>query len=105
MPPTERQIRRDLVGQWVHKAEQDLKAAEILFRRKPPLLYPSCFHSQQAGEKYLKAFLTHNQIDFPKTHVIGELLVQVGVDRVHLPGVTTTSGRHCELAACCSDVG
>ena len=33
-----------------------------------------CFHSQQAAEKYLKAVLTHHQVEFPKTHDIGQLL-------------------------------
>ena len=74
MPPPEEQIRRELVSQWVHKAGQDLRAAETLLAEEPPLLYPSCFHSQQAAEKYLKAFLVHNQVDFPKTHDIQELL-------------------------------
>jgi len=74
MPPPEEQIRRQLVSQWVHKAGQDLRAAETLLAEEPPLLYPSCFHSQQAAEKYLKAFLVHNQVDFPKTHDIQELL-------------------------------
>ncbi len=38
--------------------------------------FPStvCFHSQQAAEKYLKAFLTHHQVEFPKTHAIDQLL-------------------------------
>ena len=34
----------------------------------------ACFHAQQAAEKYLKAFLCFNGIDFPKTHDIEELL-------------------------------
>ncbi|MBW1960508.1 MAG: HEPN domain-containing protein [Deltaproteobacteria bacterium] len=36
-----------------------------------------CFHAQQCAEKYLKAFLTFKNIDFPKTHDIGELLALV----------------------------
>jgi HEPN domain-containing protein len=47
---------------------RDLLAQEL------PLLYPSCFHSQQAAEKYLKAFLTWQQIEFPKTHNISDIL-------------------------------
>ncbi|HEY3347083.1 MAG TPA: HEPN domain-containing protein [Nitrospirota bacterium] len=70
-PPEE--IRKDQVAQWVHKAEEDLGAANLL-------LGPGCFaaaigfHSQQAAEKYLKAFLVWNQTDFPKTHDLGKLL-------------------------------
>ena len=74
MPPPEEQVRRRLVGQWVYKADQDIRAAESLLADEPPLLYPSCFHSQQAAEKYLKALLTSRAVEFPKTHVIGELL-------------------------------
>jgi HEPN domain-containing protein len=33
-----------------------------------------CFHSQQAAENYLKAFLTRHQVEFPKTHDIDVLL-------------------------------
>ena len=74
MRPPEEQVRRELVSQWVHKADQDIRAAESLLSDDAPLPYPSCFHSQQAAEKYLKALLTWRQVEFPKTHVIGELL-------------------------------
>jgi HEPN domain-containing protein len=74
MQPPEEQVRRRLVAQWTHKAEQDIRAARSLLAEKPPLLYPSCFRSQQAAEKYLKAFLVHHQVDFHKTHDIQEIL-------------------------------
>jgi len=32
------------------------------------------FHAQQAAEKALKAFLVRHQIDFTRTHDLGELL-------------------------------
>jgi len=71
-PPDE--VKRELVRQWIHKADQDLKAAESLLSQEQLLLYPSCFHSQQAAEKYIKAYLTWHQIEFPKTHAIEQLL-------------------------------
>ena len=74
MPPHEGQVRRSLLDQWVHKADEDMRAAESLLTDDPPLLYPSCFHSQQAAEKYLKALLTWREVEFPKTHSMGELL-------------------------------
>jgi len=74
MKPPEEQVRRELAGQWLQKADTDLEAAEALLSRKPPLLYPACCFCQQAAEKYLKAFLTWHQVEFPKTHVIGDLL-------------------------------
>lgn len=71
-PPDE--VKREIVRQWVAKAEQDIKASEALLEAEPPFLYPSCFHAQQAAEKYLKALLTWHQIEFPKTHSIEQLL-------------------------------
>ncbi len=78
MKPPETQVRKGLVGEWLHKAETDLQAAAVLLSCDPPLPYPSCFSSQQAAEKYLKAFLVHNRVDFPKTHDIQEILDLVG---------------------------
>lgn len=51
-----------------------MDAAERLLSGGRLSFYPSCFHSQQAAEKFLKAFLTWHQVEFPKTHVFGELL-------------------------------
>ena len=73
MRPPEK-VKAEMVRQWIRKAETDLEAAEVLFYKTPPLLYPACFHSQQAVEKYLKAFLTWHQVEFPKMHALGELL-------------------------------
>ncbi len=71
-PPEE--AKKRLVRQWLTRAEQDLEAAETLLFAEHALLYPACFHAQQAGEKFLKAFLTWHQIEFPKTHSLGVLL-------------------------------
>ena len=73
MRPPE-QVKAEIVRQWIRKAQTDLAAAEVLILRDPPLPYPACFHAQQAAEKYLKAFLTWQQVEFPRTHALGELL-------------------------------
>jgi HEPN domain-containing protein len=73
-PPEE--VKKVLMGQWLAKAEQDMKVGEALLALDPPHLYPACFHAQQAAEKYLKALLTWHQIEFPKTHAI-ELLLEL----------------------------
>jgi len=39
-----------------------------------PYAAATAFHARQAVEKYLKAFLTWHQIEFPKTHDIKLLL-------------------------------
>jgi HEPN domain-containing protein len=71
-PPEE--VLKAVVRQWLAKAAEDFKAAETLLDSKPPLLYPACFHAQQAAEKFIKAILTRHQIEFPKTHSIRQLL-------------------------------
>jgi HEPN domain-containing protein len=63
-----------LTAQWIEKADLDFATAarlllEVQFRDVV------AFHAQQAAEKYLKAMLTRHQIEFPKTHVIGRLLI------------------------------
>lgn len=40
--------------------------------------WPVSFHAQQASEKTLKGLLTRHQIEFEKTHNIGELLRLAG---------------------------
>jgi len=56
-----------LFQEWIIKAQNDLKAAQILYREKGPS-DTLCFHCHQAVEKYLKGFLVFNQKRFPKTH-------------------------------------
>lgn len=57
--------------EWVKKAERDLQVARILFEKE---VYDySLFHSQQAIEKFLKAFLTLHNKPFGKTHNIKKL--------------------------------
>jgi len=67
-------VRDEFVRQWLLKAEEDLNAAKSLMTYGDSLLSTICFHAQQSAEKYLKAFLTYHQVEFPKTHDIDELL-------------------------------
>ncbi len=73
-PPDTRAVLRKLVGQWTAKAEEDFRDAGTLFSQEPPSLGGTAFHSEQCVEKYLKAFLTAHQVEFPKTHSIKKLL-------------------------------
>jgi len=78
-PPEE--AKRDLVRQWVLRAEKDFSLARHLVTEG--CQYPEAigFNCQQAAEKFLKAFLVLHQTDFPKTHYLGELLDLVsGID-------------------------
>ncbi|ADT84024.1 HEPN domain-containing protein [Thermococcus barophilus] len=62
------------VKDWIRKADEDLKASEILLEQN--LYALSCFHAQQAVEKYLKAFLLEHDREISKTHNIKFLLNQ-----------------------------
>ncbi len=59
------------VEKWLQKALNDLEAAKHLLKVSPPeeiVTEAVCFHSQQAVEKFLKAFLTSYNIPFGRTH-------------------------------------
>jgi len=61
--------RAELVEKWLAKAENDLLVARhVLFDLKPRQIDISCYHSQQCGEKALKAFLAAQGLDPPRTH-------------------------------------
>lgn len=63
------------VNQWVEIANEDLQMAKHGFTISSNVPYRLiAFHSQQCAEKYLKAFLVFNSIDFPYTHEIEKLL-------------------------------
>ena len=68
----------EVVGEWVRKAESDLKnAANTLKMGEDCPTDTVCFHAQQVVEKYLKALLVLEGTSFPKTHHIEELLALV----------------------------
>jgi HEPN domain-containing protein len=64
------------IRSWVLKAESDFRNAENTLLMKPEEcpFDTVCFHAQQLAEKYLKALLVLEDIDFPKTHDIGEII-------------------------------
>ncbi len=62
------------MNQWLDRARDDLLAADLLVDGSLPTYWTASFHAQQAAEKALKALLTRHQIEFVKTHSIGELL-------------------------------
>ena len=63
MTPDE--LPRKEASKWLREAAKDRRAAEVLAGPEPSR---SVFHSQQAAEKAVKAFLTFHQIPFRKTH-------------------------------------
>lgn len=71
MPPDS--IIKKEISVWLHKSNEDLRAAEVDLAAQPPLLSDSLFHCQQACEKVLKALLCGLQTPFRKTHDLNEL--------------------------------
>src|SRR5580698_2171260 len=71
-------VIEDLMSVWIRKAETGLHAAEVLAANVEAdftLRETVGFQCQQAVEKYVKALLTYYQVEFPKTHEIGQLLL------------------------------
>ncbi len=65
---------REAVRQWLAKAQSDWDAVEILTASKRCPNETVCFHCQQFVEKLLKAILTQNGIEAPKTHDLRRLI-------------------------------
>lgn len=66
----------EYVKKWLIKANNDLKVAgnEIKLPPEDVVTEAICFHSQQAVEKFLKAYLITRKIEFERTHNIEFLL-------------------------------
>jgi HEPN domain-containing protein len=59
---------------WTAKAEEDLLAAEWLLKENSPVVLPAVFHIQQSVGKFLKGYLTSQEIRFEKKHDLTYLL-------------------------------
>lgn len=69
-----------VVRQWIERAEEDLRNAEYTLTLEKDCPFGTvCFHAELCVEKYLKALLVFQEIDFPKTHDIPELLTLLPV--------------------------
>ena len=64
----------DLARNWIIKAKSDLADAQRTIQSEGPY-DTACFHCQQTAEKCLKAFLSWNEKEIPKTHDIEELMI------------------------------
>lgn len=64
---------RDEITQWLTVAESDFHAYSMLALGESPPAIAVCFHCQQYIEKLLKAVLTLNGEEVPKTHDIRSL--------------------------------
>lgn len=59
---------------WIEKADQDLGSAKIIYLHIPEYFDTIAFHCQQAVEKYLKALLLFEKIEFARSHDLVYLL-------------------------------
>ena len=76
MPPED-----ELVSQWLSRADDDLRLADLALGASPPVCWGAAFHAQQAVEKLLKALLTSHRVEFEKVHSIDYLLdLCVGIE-------------------------
>ena len=66
--------KRMEIQAWLVKAHQDLRSAEWLMSSPDRLYNAVGFHSQQAAEKSIKAYLTWRDETFEKTHSLVALV-------------------------------
>ena len=65
---------RELVRDWLTRADHDLRSAQVLSSLDNPLLDTAIYHCQQAAEKSIKAWLQGQDEPFTKTHDVGDLV-------------------------------
>lgn len=69
--------QKEYISKWLYRANEDIAVINNLYQTDP-VYYSStiCFHAEQAVEKFLKAFLVYNNVDFPRTHDVDFLLME-----------------------------
>lgn len=56
---------------WLFRANEDIDVIKYLSKTElESYLSTICMHAQQAVEKFLKAYLVYNNVDFPRTSKI-----------------------------------
>ncbi len=65
-------VAETIPAEWVKKAEEDLLSGRAVLKDGAPST--GCFLAQQAAEKLLKAVLVAQNVEFPKTHDLLQLL-------------------------------
>lgn len=66
-------MENEIVKEWFKKADEDFGFASTSIENTD-FFAQICFHFQQAAEKYLKAFIIANKLDFRPVHNLLELL-------------------------------
>lgn len=60
--------------EWITTADRDLDFAKTSLDHAPQFLPQICFYFQQAAEKYLKAYIVANKLQFKKIHSLPALI-------------------------------
>ena len=71
----------------VIKADHDLGTAKLIYLHLPNYFETIAFHCQQAVEKYLKAALIFNDIEYPYSHDLIYLLELLSIKVNIEPGI------------------
>jgi len=69
-------VDREIIEEWIAKADEDFEFAKINLEEEKSFYAQICFHFQQAAEKYLKAYIIANGLEFRKVHDLPLLLKQ-----------------------------
>jgi HEPN domain-containing protein len=63
-----------IVEEWISKADEDFEFAFLNLNEGKTFFAQICFHFQQASEKYLKAYIIGQELEFRKIHDLPVLL-------------------------------
>jgi HEPN domain-containing protein len=83
---------------WLEKGSRDLERVERILSGEPVDLEDGLFHSQQASEKALKAFLTWHDEPFRRIHDLTALSEQCSAIDAGLKNLLDDAGRLTEYA-------
>lgn len=67
-------VNPEIVNEWLAKADEDFNFARVNLEEGRPFFAQICFHFHQAAEKYLKAYIAANELEFRKVHDLPLLL-------------------------------
>ena len=67
-------VDREIIREWLSKAKEDFDFAVMNLEEGKNFFPQICFHFQQAAEKYLKAFIIAQDLEFRKIHDLPMLL-------------------------------
>jgi HEPN domain-containing protein len=65
---------KEITKEWIEKAENDYQVVRHEMERSDTIYDAVCYHSQQCIEKYMKAIIVENDLEFDKSHDLDLLL-------------------------------